>query len=36
MTIQSEAALEKCLIDKLVEDGYQQVKIKDEDGLKGI
>lgn len=34
MTIQSEAALEKCLIDKLVEDGYQQVKIKDEDGLK--
>ena len=35
MTTQSEAALEKCLIEKLVEGGYNQVKIKDEDELRG-
>ncbi len=34
MATQSEAALEKCLIDKLIEGGYERVKISDEDGLK--
>ena len=34
MTTQSEAALEKCLIDKLVDGGYEPVKIGDEQGLK--
>lgn len=34
MATQSEAALEKCLIDKLIEGGYERVKISDENGLK--
>ena len=34
MVTQSEAALEKCLIDKLVDGGYNRVKIKDEDELR--
>lgn len=34
MVTQSEAALEKCLIDKLVEGGYERIKISDENGLK--
>jgi len=34
MATQSEAALEKCLIDKLADGGYEQVKISDENGLK--
>jgi type I restriction enzyme R subunit len=34
MTTQSEAALEKCLIDKLIEGGYERVKIRDENDLK--
>lgn len=34
MATQSEAALEKCLIDKLVEGGYERVNIKDENELK--
>lgn len=34
MATQSEAALEKCLIDKLTEGGYERVKIIDENGLK--
>ncbi|MCK9151536.1 type I restriction endonuclease subunit R [Methanobacterium alcaliphilum] len=34
MATQSEAALEKSLINKLVEGGYQRVKITDEDSLK--
>lgn len=34
MSTQSEAALEKSLINKLVEDGYQRVGIKDEAELK--
>ena len=34
MATQSEAALEKCLIDKLTDGGYERVKITDESGLK--
>ena len=34
MATQSEAALEKCLIDKLIEGGYERVKIRDENDLK--
>ncbi len=34
MVTQSEAALEKSLIEKLVEGGYERVKIGDEEGLK--
>lgn len=34
MVIQSEAALEECLIKKLVEGGYQRVKIDDVEDLK--
>ena len=34
MVTQSEAALEECLITKLVDGGYQRVKIKDENELK--
>ncbi len=34
MVTQSEAALEQCLIDKLIEGGYERVIIKDEDDLK--
>lgn len=34
MTTQSEAALEKSFIEKLVEGGYEQVKIPDEKALK--
>jgi type I restriction enzyme, R subunit len=34
MVTQSEAALEKCLIDKLEDGGYERVKISDEQGLK--
>jgi len=34
MAIQSEAALEECLIKKLVEGGYQRVKIDDVEDLK--
>ena len=34
MATQSEAALEKCLIEKLVEFGYNRVKISDGNGLK--
>ena len=30
---QSEAALEKCLLDKLVDDGYENVKIRDKNDL---
>jgi type I restriction enzyme R subunit len=34
MTTQSEAALEKALLDKLVDGGYERVSINDEKGLK--
>lgn len=34
MATQSEAALEECLIKKLVENGYEHVEIKDEQELK--
>ena len=34
VTTQSEAALEKCLIEKLSNGGYEKVKISDEKGLK--
>lgn len=34
MATQSEVALEKCLIDKLIDGGYERVKISDENGLK--
>ncbi len=34
MATQSEAALEKCLIDKLIDGGYERVKIRDENDLK--
>lgn len=34
MSIQSEAALEKCLIDKLIDIGYESIKIKDYTDLK--
>lgn len=34
MVTQTEAALEECLIDKLVEGGYERVKIRDENELK--
>jgi len=34
MTTQSEAALEKCLIEKLIDGGYEPVKVSNEDGLK--
>lgn len=34
MATQSEAALEKCLLDKLVEGGYERITISDEAGLK--
>ena len=33
MSTQSEATLEKNLINKLVENGYEEVQIKDEDDL---
>ncbi len=35
MTTQSESALEESLIEKLVESGYERVKINDENKLKG-
>lgn len=34
MVTQSEAALEKALLDKLVDDGYERININDETGLK--
>lgn len=34
MATQSEAALEECLIEKLVEGSYERVKVSDEEGLK--
>lgn len=34
MAIQSEAALEKCLIDKLTDSGYESIKITDYNDLK--
>jgi len=34
VTTQSEATLEKCLMDKLMDGGYERVKISDEYGLK--
>lgn len=34
MTTQNEAALEKCLIEKLKDGGYEPVKVSNEDGLK--
>ncbi|WP_048190513.1 type I restriction endonuclease subunit R [Methanobacterium sp. SMA-27] len=35
MVTQSEAALEKCLLDKLVDDGYERVNITNKEGLEG-
>lgn len=34
MATQSEAALEKALLDKLVDGGYEQINVHDENGLK--
>jgi hypothetical protein len=36
MATQNEAVMEKCLLEQLVEQGHEQVKIKDENGLKTI